>query len=81
MLNVLGQGFDQHNGRPGEQFPGEHGAHSVNPTARHTGHGNAEGSDKANSSGPVETQRPAGRQMSGHSEHPLDAKTPRIPRG
>ncbi len=47
------------------------------------GHGNAEGSDEANSSGPVETQRSAGlkacSEAGGHSEHHNDAKTPRIP--
>lgn len=44
-------------------------------------HGNAEGSNEANSFGPVETQRSAGYQVGGHSEHRDDAKTPRIPDG
>ena len=71
MLNIFGQGFDQQMVASGSNPRVHNGAHSVNPTAHYTmGHGNAEGSEEANSSGPVETQRPAGHEMSGHSEHP-----------
>ena len=61
MLNIFGQGFDQEMVAPGSNPRVKNGAHSVNPTAHYTmGHGNAEGSEEANFSGPVETQRPAG---------------------
>lgn len=56
MLNIFGQGFDQEMVAPGSNPRVKNGAHSVNPTAHYTmGHGNAEGSEEANSSGPVET--------------------------